>query len=117
MIAAREVGGDFYDFFMVGENRLGFVIGDVSGKGVPAAMLMAVSRTLLRATALKGIPPHECVAEISNVLAKETLPSMYVTLFYGILDINHGTLEYCNAGHNPPYLINEKRCYPDEQDR
>jgi sigma-B regulation protein RsbU (phosphoserine phosphatase) len=108
MMTAKEVGGDFYDFFLVSKNRLGFVIGDVSGKGVPAAMLMAVSRTLLRATALKGIPPDECMAEFSSIIARETLPSMYVTMFYGVLDTRNGTLEYCNAGHNPPYLISGK---------
>jgi sigma-B regulation protein RsbU (phosphoserine phosphatase) len=108
MITAKAVGGDFYDFFLTGKHRIGFVIGDVSGKGIPAAMLMAVSRTLLKATALKGIPPDECMAEISNALATETLSSMYVTMFYGVLDTRNGTLEYCNAGHNPPYLISEK---------
>jgi sigma-B regulation protein RsbU (phosphoserine phosphatase) len=107
MITAKEVGGDFYDFFLIGKNRIGFVVGDVSGKGVPAAMLMAVSRTLLKATALKGIPPDECIAEISSVLARETNPSMYVTMFYGILDTRNGSLEYCNAGHNSPYLITD----------
>lgn len=107
MITAKEVGGDFYDFFLIGKHRIGFVIGDVSGKGVPAAMLMAVSRTLLRATALKGIPPDECITEISKVLARETSPSMFVTMFYGILDTRNGSLEYCNAGHNSPYLISE----------
>jgi sigma-B regulation protein RsbU (phosphoserine phosphatase) len=107
MVTAKAVGGDFYDFFLTGKNRIGFVIGDVSGKGIPAAMLMAVSRTLLKATALKGIPPDECMAEISHTLATETLSSMYVTMFYGVLDTRNGTLEYCNAGHNPPYLISE----------
>jgi sigma-B regulation protein RsbU (phosphoserine phosphatase) len=107
MITAKEVGGDFYDFFPIGKHRIGFVIADVSGKGVPAAMLMAVSRTLLKATALKGIPPDECIAEISAVLASETNPSMYVTVFYAVLDTRNGILQYCNAGHNPPYLISE----------
>jgi sigma-B regulation protein RsbU (phosphoserine phosphatase) len=107
MVTAREVGGDFYDYFAVGKHRIGFVVGDVSGKGVPAAMLMAVSRTLLKATAIKGISPDECIAEINNVLAEETISTMFVTMFYGILDLRNGTLEYCSGGHNPPYLISD----------
>lgn len=105
MITAREVGGDLYDFFLVDKNRIGIVIGDVSGKGVPAAMLMAVSRTLLKATALKGIAPDACLNEVNNILVDESLSTMFVTLFYGVLDTRNGTLEYCNGGHNPPYLI------------
>ncbi len=105
MVTAKEVGGDFYDFFPIGKHRLGFTIGDVSGKGVPAAMLMAVSRTLLKATALKGIPPDECLQEINNILAVESLSTMFVTIFYGVLDVRNGALEYCNGGHNPPYLV------------
>jgi sigma-B regulation protein RsbU (phosphoserine phosphatase) len=105
MITAREVGGDFYDFFVVDKDRLGFVIGDVSGKGVPAAMLMAVCRTLLRATALKGIPPDQCLNLVNNVLVGESLSSMFVTIFYGVLNTRNGTLEYSSGGHNPPYLL------------
>jgi len=66
---------------------------------------MAVSRTLLKATALKGIPPDECLQEINNILAVESLSTMFVTIFYGVLDVRNGALEYCNGGHNPPYLI------------
>jgi sigma-B regulation protein RsbU (phosphoserine phosphatase) len=105
MITAKEVGGDLYDFFLIDGDRLGFMIGDVSGKGVPAAMLMAVSRTLLKATALKGLPSAKCLAEVNNILVDESLPQMFVTVFYGVLDTRNGQLEYCNGGHNPPYLI------------
>lgn len=105
MIAAKEVGGDFYDFFMIDDERLGFVIGDVSGKGVPAAIFMAVSRTLIRATGLKGISPDECMIYSNNLLCNESVSSMFVTVFYGILNTTTGEIIYVNAGHNPPYII------------
>ena len=105
MIPAKEVGGDFYDFFAIDKSRIGIVIGDVSGKGVPAAMLMAISRTLLKATALKGIAPDICLTEINGIIAEESLSTMFVSLFYGILDTRNGNFEYCNAGHNLPYII------------
>jgi len=105
MIPAREVGGDLYDFFLIDKSRVGVIIGDVSGKGIPAAMFMAVSKTLLKATALKGIPPDSCLESVNNILVDESLPSMFVTVFYGIFDTRNGSFEYCNGGHNPPYLI------------
>ncbi|MCX6152486.1 MAG: SpoIIE family protein phosphatase [Ignavibacteriales bacterium] len=105
MNAAKEVGGDFFDFFMIDNNRLGFVIADVSGKGVPAAIFMAVSRTLLKATALKGLSPGDCIAHVNNLLCPESIASMFVTLFYGILNTTTGEIEYANGGHNPPYII------------
>ena len=105
MMPAREVGGDFYDFFLIDRERLGIVIGDVSGKGVPAAILMAVSRTLLKATALQGISAGECLHYVNVVLTKQSDPAMFVTIFYGILHTNTGELEYSIGGHNPPYLF------------
>ena len=105
MIAANEVGGDFYDFFMIDKHRLGFVIGDVSGKGIPAAIFMAVSRTLIRATGLKSDSLIECIGHVNNLLCKESVSSMFVTIFYGILNTQTGEVEYVNAGHNPPYLL------------
>jgi len=105
MDAAKSVGGDFYDFFMIDDNKLGFVIADVSGKGVPAAIFMAVSRTLIRSTALKGIPPEDCMQYSNELLAKESVNSMFVTVFYGILNLKTGELQYSNAGHNPPYIL------------
>ena len=105
MVAAREVGGDFLDFFMIDNDRVGFVIGDVSGKGVPAAIFMAVSRTLIRATGLKGIPTAECMHYVNNLLCNESVSCMFVTVFYGILNTQNGELEYVNAGHNPPYIL------------
>jgi sigma-B regulation protein RsbU (phosphoserine phosphatase) len=105
MVAAKEVGGDFYDFLMIDHDRLGFVIGDVSGKGVPAAIFMAVSRTLIRATGLKGLPADECMNYVNNLLCNESVSCMFVTVFYGILNTTNGEVEYVNGGHNPPYII------------
>ncbi len=105
MVAANEVGGDFYDFFMIDGHRLGFVIGDVSGKGISAALFMAVSRTLIRATGLKGDSASNCMHYVNNLLCRESVSSMFVTVFYGILNTQTGEAEYVNAGHNPPYLL------------
>jgi serine phosphatase RsbU (regulator of sigma subunit) len=105
MIPAKEVGGDFFDFFLIDEERLGFVIGDVSGKGVPAALFMAVSRTLLKATALSGVQPEQCIEQVNRMLASESVSNMFVTVFYGILNTRTGEITYCNGGHNPPYIL------------
>ncbi len=105
MNAASDVGGDFYDFFRIDDHRIGFVIADVSGKGVPAAIFMAVSRTLIRATGIKGAKPSECITYCNKLLAEESINSMFVTVFYGIYDINTGEVSYTNAGHNPPYEV------------
>lgn len=107
MVAAKEVGGDFFDFFLIDSNRLGFVIGDVSGKGVPAAIFMAISRTLIRAVGIKGVSTSECLSLVNSLLCKDNISSMFVTVFYGILNISTGELEYVNAGHNPPYVISD----------
>ncbi|MGV8135798.1 MAG: PP2C family protein-serine/threonine phosphatase [Mangrovibacterium sp.] len=105
MVAAKEVGGDFFDFFLIDSNRLGFVIGDVSGKGIPAAIFMAISRTLIRAVGIKGVSASECLSLVNNLLCKDNVSSMFVTVFYGILNISTGEVDYVNAGHNPPYVI------------
>ncbi len=107
MIPAKEVGGDLYDFFLIDKNRLGVIIGDVSGKGIPAAMFMAVSKTLLKATAIKGISPDTCLSSVNEILVDESLPTVFVTVFYGILDTRSGAFEYCCGGHNPPYLVSK----------
>lgn len=107
MVAAKEVGGDFYDFFLIDKNRLGFVIGDVSGKGISAALFMAVSRTLIRATGLKGDSVVECMQHVNSLLCNESVSSMFVTVFYGILNTQTGVVDYVNAGHNPPYLLSD----------
>ena len=105
MNAAKDVGGDFYDFFRIDDDHIGFVIADVSGKGVPAAIFMAVSRTLIRATGIRGVKPSECMTYSNNLLAKESVNSMFVTVFYGIYNIQTGEITYTNAGHNPPYIM------------
>lgn len=105
MIPAREVGGDFYDFFLIGDQHIGFVIGDVSGKGVPAALFMAVSKTVLKVTALKGLPPHECLQQVNRILFMESVDEMFVTVFYGILNTATGEVAFCNGGHNRPYIV------------
>lgn len=105
MHAAKEVGGDFYDFFQLDDHRIGFVMADVSGKGVPAALFMAVSRTVIRANGTHGLPSHECLAASNSLLCDESLDLMFVTTFYGIFDTLTGEIDYCNAGHNPPYIL------------
>jgi phosphoserine phosphatase RsbU/P len=105
MTPAKAVGGDFFDFFLIDTDRLGFVIADVSGKGVPSALFMAVCRTLLKATAHTGGSPDACLGQVNRVLAAEGVASMYVTVFYGVLDTRNGHVTYCNAGHNPPYVL------------
>ncbi|MGE5395766.1 MAG: PP2C family protein-serine/threonine phosphatase [Candidatus Saccharibacteria bacterium] len=105
MVAAHEIGGDFYDYFLIDQHRLGFVIGDVSGKGIAAAIFMAVSRTLIRATGLKGDSVSECMGYVNNLLCQESVSSMFVTAFYGELNCLTGEVAYVNAGHNPPYLL------------
>ena len=115
MTPAKDVGGDFYDFFQIDDERIGLVIADVSGKGVPAALFMAVSRTLLRATALRGVSSAECLTYANKLLCKESLDSMFVTVFYGIYHYKTGMMDYTNAGHNPPYLLRGGRtveCLP-----
>ncbi len=105
MIPAREVGGDFYDFFLIDDHHLGLVVGDVSGKGVPAAIFMAMSRTLLKSAALDGRSPGDCLQHVNNLLYLDNGAEMFVTIFYGILDTRSGVLDYSNGGHNPPYLL------------
>lgn len=105
MNAAKDVGGDFYDFFRIDEDRIGFVIADVSGKGIPAAIFMAVCRTLIRATGLRDVKPSECISYTNNLIAEESASSMFVTAFYGIYNIKTGEVTYTNAGHNPPYVV------------
>jgi sigma-B regulation protein RsbU (phosphoserine phosphatase) len=105
MIPARAIGGDFYDYFLLGDGQLGLVIGDVSGKGVPAALFMAVTRTLLRAVALRGDSPGTCLEEVNRLLLRDAASNLFVTLFYAILDPKTGTLTYSNGGHNPPFVV------------
>ncbi len=104
MLPARDVGGDFYDFFAVDEHQLGIVIGDVSGKGIGAALFMAVSRTLVKATALNGLTPAACMDRVNRLLLAENTSDMFVTLFYAVVDKRGGHVRFANGGHNPPLL-------------
>ncbi len=102
---AREVGGDFYDFFQLNENLLCFVIGDVSGKGVPAALFMAVTKTLIKTYAKEAITPEDILSHVNEELAEDNDACMFVTLFCGILNTKTGDIQYANAGHNPPLVV------------
>jgi sigma-B regulation protein RsbU (phosphoserine phosphatase) len=102
---AREVGGDLYDFSLLGEDHLFFLIGDVSGKGVPAALFMAVAKTLLNRQAEKCTDPSLVLTQVNKELCRENESSMFVTLFCGLLNLKTGDLLFSNAGHNPPLMI------------
>ncbi|MBU1996441.1 MAG: SpoIIE family protein phosphatase, partial [Candidatus Omnitrophica bacterium] len=107
MEPAKEVGGDFYDFCMIDEKKLYFVIGDVSGKGVPAALFMMIAKTLLKNEALRGSSASEILCNVNNIIALDNSTSMFATVFCGILDIETGELEFSNAGHNPPLFYTQ----------
>lgn len=107
MISARDVGGDFYDFFLLDKNQLAIVIGDVSGKGMPAALFMEISKTLLKAIGLKNSLPHKCLEEVNILLSQDNPTNMFTTVFYGVLNLVTGDLDYSNGGHNPPLVVNK----------
>jgi serine phosphatase RsbU (regulator of sigma subunit) len=100
---AREVGGDFYDFVDLDDGRLGLVVGDVTDKGVPAALVMATTRTMLRAAAQRLFSPGEVLQRVNDVLVADIPPNMFVTCLYAVLDPGSGRLVYANAGHDLPY--------------
>jgi serine phosphatase RsbU (regulator of sigma subunit)/anti-sigma regulatory factor (Ser/Thr protein kinase) len=101
--AARQVGGDFYDFIYFDDGRLGLVIGDVTDKGVPAALLMATTRSVLRAIAQRLVAPGEVLERVNEVLYPDIPPKMFVTCLYALLDPDSGHLQFANAGHDLPY--------------
>ncbi len=101
---AREVGGDFYDFLELEDGRLGLVVGDATGKGIPAALVMATTRGMLRAVAQPLDSPGEVLARVNDALYPDIPSDMFVTCFYAILEPKSGTLSYANAGHDLPYL-------------
>ena len=103
MLPAQNVGGDFFDFFFLKDGRLGVVIGDVSGKGVSAAIFMAICRSLLRSIAAQGLSPGAAVQETNRLICEDNRTDLFVTLFYGILDLGTGQFDFVSAGHNPPY--------------
>ena len=104
MWTAKEVGGDFYDFYLIGENKLAFLIADVSGKGVPAAMFMMTSKTMLKNLAESGLEVNEAVTRANAQLCENNDAGMFVTAWMGILDLKTGHVEFANAGHNPPVI-------------
>ena len=107
MSPAKEVGGDLYDFF-VQDERLYFCVGDVSGKGIPASLFMAVTRNLFRIIAQQGHMPEEIATQINLFLSKDNDRGMFVTMFIGMADLKTGRLDFCNCGHNPPVLVNKE---------
>ncbi|MBT3879837.1 MAG: SpoIIE family protein phosphatase [Candidatus Scalindua sp.] len=104
---AREVGGDFYDFFFMDDDIFCFVIGDVSGKGVPAALFMAVTKTLIKAASTKGLTPDEIMNRVNDDLSQNNDSAMFVTIFFGTLDLKTGEMLYVNCGHNLPLFIRQ----------
>jgi serine phosphatase RsbU (regulator of sigma subunit) len=104
MIPATTMGGDFYDFIELPDGRVGLVMADVSGKGVPAAFFMAVARTNLRELAAHYVEPGACLAQTNDVLFAQNPMDLFVTVFYCMFDATTGRLSYANGGHNPPYL-------------
>lgn len=104
---ARAVGGDFYDFIDLGRGRLGVVIGDVTDKGVPAALVMASCRSMLRAAAPHQTSPGAVLTEVNEAIVKEIPPAMFVTCLYAIIDVGAGEVVFANAGHNLPYVRGE----------
>ena len=105
LVPAKEVGGDLYDFFFIDDDRLCFAVGDVSGKGVPASLFMAVTKTLVRATAGNGGTPAEILARLNTDICRDNESCMFVTFFCGILNIRTGQVDYSNGGHNLPYYL------------
>ncbi len=104
MTPAKEVGGDFYDFFMTDENHLAFVMADVSGKGVPAALFMVIAKTLIKNYAQMGQEPGQVFTTVNRLLCDGNDAGLFVTAWIGILDLESGLLKYANAGHNPPLI-------------
>ncbi|MDR1509607.1 MAG: SpoIIE family protein phosphatase [Synergistaceae bacterium] len=111
MTPAKEVGGDFYDFFVVGEDKLAVVIADVSGKGVSAALFMMVARTLIKHESFTDDEPRKLLETVNNRLCENNDAGMFVTLFIGMLDMKRNVLEYANAGHNPPVMLHNGRAF------
>ncbi|MBA2728465.1 MAG: SpoIIE family protein phosphatase [Parachlamydiaceae bacterium] len=108
---AKVVGGDFYDFFFLDDDHLCFAIGDVSGKGIPAALFMAVTSTLFKALTLKEMSPAQILAKINNNLVYNNDKCMFVTFFCGILKLSTGEIEYSNGGHNHPYIVHNDQTF------
>lgn len=111
MKPAKEVGGDFYDVFLISEKRACVVMADVSGKGVPAAMFMAMAKTHIKNYGMLDMPLHELMYRVNNRLCEDNPEEMFVTSFVGILDMDQEVLTFVNAGHNRPYISNENGAF------
>ncbi len=107
MEAAKDIGGDFYDFFRIDDDHIALVIADVCGKGIPAALFMAVSRTIIRSKGMQGCSAETCMTESNHLLAAYSIDNMFVTVFYAIYNVKTGFISYSNAGHNPPILLRQ----------
>ena len=107
MNPAKEVGGDFYDFFMVDERHIAIVMADVSGKGVPAALFMVIGKTLIKDHTVSGIDPAEVFMKVNNLLCESNGEGLFITAFLGVLDLVTGEFRYVNAGHEPPYIFHD----------
>ena len=105
MDAAKDIGGDFYDCFRIDDEHIALVIADVCGKGIPAALFMAVSRTVLRSKGMQLTDPARCLTEANVPLVAYSVDCMFVTVFYAVYNTRTGFVSYCNAGHNPPLLL------------
>ena len=105
MEAAKEIGGDFYDFFRIDDDRVALVIADVCGKGIPAALFMAISRTVIRSKGMEYDDAGKCMTESNRPLVAYSADCMFVTVFYAVYNMKTGLLAYCNAGHNRPVLL------------
>ena len=108
LVSAKEIGGDLYDYFLRDEN-LFFCIGDVSGKGIPASLVLAVTRSLFRTVSARESEPDKILSQMNGAMSETNESNMFVTFFLGILSLRDGTLRYCNAGHNAPLLLGEGR--------
>ena len=111
MDAAKEVGGDFYDFYLLDENHLVFVVADVSGKGIPGAMFMMTSKTLIKSHVESGLAVNDVFTQVNNQLCENNEADMFVTAWMGILDLETGWIRYANAGHNPPVVRRKDGSY------
>ena len=104
MTPAKEVGGDFYDFFMIDDSRIALVMADVSGKGIPAALFMMSSKILIKNCVMTGQSPSQVLSAVNNQICENNREEMFVTVWLGILDLTDGTLTFANAGHEYPIL-------------
>jgi sigma-B regulation protein RsbU (phosphoserine phosphatase) len=111
MTPAKEVGGDFYDFFMVDDRHLAVVIADVSGKGVPAALFMVIGKTLIKDHTQQGRDLGEIFTEVNELLCQSNSEGLFITAFEGVLDLDTGDFVYVNAGHDAPFICHKDGSY------